>query len=117
WVTDQHGTRVQPESVARQVRISMRRDLVSLLLAAKGGTVWARLLPDVKTAAGVDHVLELTAPDLNPILLYVNPASNLIDKMTFVDDAPSRPFVEESFSDYRDVDGIQIPFQGARQVG
>jgi len=117
WVQDQRGARVQPETVARQVRASMRRDIVSLLLAAKSGTVWTRILPDVKTTAGVDRVLELTAPDLNPILLYVNPQSNLIDKMTFIDDAPSQPMIEESFADYRDVEGIKIAFQGTRQVG
>jgi hypothetical protein len=41
--------------------------------------------------------------------LYVNVESGLIDKLAFVDDAPSKPLVEESFSDYRDVDGIKIP--------
>jgi zinc protease len=117
WVQDQRGARAQPESVARQVHLSMRRDVVALLLAAKAGVLTPRALPDVKTAAGVDHILELSAPDLGPILLYINPASSLIDKITFVEDAPSRPLVEESFSDYREVDGVLIAFQGTRQVG
>jgi hypothetical protein len=41
----------------------------------------------------------------------------LIDKLSFVDEAPSKPLVEESFSNYRDVDGIKIPFHGTRQIG
>jgi zinc protease len=126
WVKDQHGVRAQPDAVARQVRLSMRRDVVSLLLAAKAGTMTPRLLPDVKLASGgIDHdwdlgkalVLELSAPDLGPILLYINAESGLIDKLTFVDDAPSRPLVEEAFGDYRDVDGIKIPFKGTRKIG
>ncbi len=118
WVKDQRGVRQQPESVARQVRASLRRDVVALLLAAKAGSLKPRILPSVKNAAGgTAQVLELSAPDLNPILLYVNAESGLIDKIAFVDDAPSKPIVEESFSDYRDVDGIKIPFQGARQIG
>jgi zinc protease len=118
WVKDRHGVRTQPESVARQVRLSMRRDVVPLLLAAKAGTMTPRILPDVKLTSGVvDRVLELSAPDLGPILLYVNAESGLIDKLTFVDEAPSRPLVEEAFSDYRDVDGIKIPFTGTRKIG
>jgi zinc protease len=118
WVKDQRGVREQPDAVARQVRISLRRDVVALLLAAKAGALTPRILPDVKNDAGhVDHVLELSAPDLNPIVLYVDPESNLIDKLAFVDDAPTRPLVEERFSDYRQIDGIQIPFQGTRKIG
>ena len=118
WVRDHRGVRQQPESIARQVRTSLRRDVVALLLAAKAGSLTPRILPNVKNAAGaVDQVLELSAPDLNPILLYINAESGLIDKLAFVDDAPSKPLVEESFSDYRDVEGIRIPFQGLRQIG
>jgi len=118
WVRDQRGPREQPESVARQVRTSLRRDVVSLLLAAKSGTLTPRLLPDVKNDAGrIDHVLEVSAPDLNPILLYIDPESSLIGKLAFIDNAPTRPLVEERFSDYRMIDGIQIPFQGSRQIG
>jgi outer membrane lipoprotein-sorting protein len=118
WVKDQRGVREQPDSVARQVRTSLRRDVVALLVAAKAGTLTPRILPDVKNDSGrVDHVLELSAPNLNPVVLYVDPESGLIHKLVFVDDAPSRPLVEERFSDYRQVDGVQIPFQGMRKIG
>jgi zinc protease len=118
WVKDGAGLRGQPDGVVRQVRASLRRDVVALLLAAKAGSLTPRALPDVKQESGrIDRVLELSAPDLNPVLLYVNPESGLIDKLTFVDDAPTRPLVEESFSDYRDVDGVQIPFGGTRKIG
>jgi hypothetical protein len=61
--------------------------------------------------------LELSALDLNPILLYINPESGLIDKLAFVDDAPLKPLVEETFSDYREVEGVRIPFRGTRKIG
>ena len=118
WVKDQRGVRGQPDIVVRQVRASLGRDVVSLLVGAKSGALKPRILPDVKNAAGrVDHVLELSAPDLNPVLLYIDPDSGLVDTLTFVDDAPSRPIVEESFADYRAVEGIQIPFSGTRKIG
>jgi len=118
WVKDQYGVRDQPESIARQVRVGLRRDVVALLLAAKSGVLRLRILPDVKNVfGGVNQVLELSALDLNPILLYINPESGLIDKLAFVDDAPLKPLVEETFSDYREVEGVRIPFRGTRKIG
>ena len=118
WVKDQRGVHEQPDAVGRQTRLALRRDIVSLLVAAKDGKLTPRILPDVKDPAGrIDHILELSAPDLNPIVLYIDPQSSLINKLTFVDEAPSRPLVEERFSDYRGVDGIQIAHQATRKIG
>jgi zinc protease len=118
WIKDQRSVREQPDSVAREARLSLRRDIVALLLGAKDGTLTPRILADVKETNGQqDHVLELSAPDLNPLLLYIDPQTGLIDKLTFVANAPSRPLVEERFSDYRAVDGIQIAFQAKRTIG
>jgi zinc protease len=118
WMKDPRGVRDGGEPMARAARASMRRDVVALLLAAKGGTLTPRLLPDVKDPDGhLTHTLELSATDLNPIVFYIDPATGLITKQTFIADAPGRPLVEEQFSDYRPVDGIQIPFQSVRKVG
>jgi zinc protease len=118
WIKDPRGVRDGGELMLREARASMRRDVVALLLAAKDGKVTSRLLPDVKDAAGkTAHALELVAPDLNPIVLYADPATNLLTKLTFIADAIGRPLVEEQFGEYRVVDGIQIPFSGSRKVG
>jgi hypothetical protein len=92
--------------------------VVSLLLAAKAGSLAVRLLPDVKDADGqVSHALELSATDLNPIVLYVDPQSSLIRKRVYATDAPGRPVVDEAFFDYRDVDGVQFAFRATQKVG
>jgi zinc protease len=127
WVKDQRGVHEQPDTVARDARLSLRRDITALLLAAKDGALTPRLLPDVRDPVTgqrdgvpytiVDQVLELSAPDFSPLLLYVDPRTSLIDRLTFVADAPSRPLVEERFSDYRTVDGVQIAFQATRRIG
>jgi hypothetical protein len=99
------------------VRAGLRRDVVALLLAAKGGTLTPRVLPDVKDTAGrTEHALEVSGADLNPIVLYVDADSGLIRRQTFAD-GPGRPFVQEQFSDYRTVDGLQIPFSASRKIG
>jgi zinc protease len=118
WMKDSRGVRDGGEPMVRDARASMRRDVIALLLAAKNGKLTPRLLPDVKDAEGkLTRTLEISATDLNPIVLYVDPATGLITKQTFVADAPGRPLVEEQFSDYRPVDGIQIAFQAVRKVG
>ena len=118
WLKDPRGVHDGGEQMAREARATMRRDVVSLLLAAKDGTVTSRLLPDVKDPDGkLTHTLELSARDLSPIVFYIDPQTGLITKQAYIADAAGRPLVEEQFSDYRTVDGIQIPFQGMRKVG
>ena len=118
WMKDPRAVRAAPEQVAREARATLRRDSVALLLAAKDGKLTPRLLPDVKDASGrVDHALEISGPDLNPIILYIDPATGLIRKQVFTADVPGRPIVEEQFSDYRAVDGVQIPFTASRKAG
>jgi hypothetical protein len=118
WLKDQRGVHDAPDSLARDARLSLRRDIVALLLAAKDGALTPRVLPDVKDADGhLTHTLELWARDLNPVVLYIDPESGLITKRAFAADAPGRPLVEEQFTDYRPVDGIQIAFQAVQRVG
>jgi hypothetical protein len=118
WMKDGRGVRVSPDPVAREARATLRRDAIALLLAAKDGTLTPRILPDVKDASGrVDHALEISGSDLNPVILYIDPATGLIRKQVFTADLPGRPIVEEQFSDYRAVDGVQIAFSASRKAG
>jgi zinc protease len=116
WAQDQRGTRDLP--TAREARASLRRDVIALLLAAKDGALTTRLLPDVKDPEGrLTHTLEISGRDLNPVVLYVDPQTSLIAKQAFAADGPTFTLVEEQFSDYRPVDGVQIAFKATRKVG
>jgi outer membrane lipoprotein-sorting protein len=118
WMQDRRGVRDGAEGQAREAAASLRRDVVALLVAAKEGTLTPRILPDIKDPEGrISHALELSARDLNPIVLYVDPESGLIRKRIYTADAPGRPVIEEEFSDYRPVDGIQIAFRATQRVG
>ena len=118
WMKDARGVHDAPDMFVREMAAGLRRDMVALLLAAKAGSLAVRLLPDVKDAEGqISHALELSATDLNPIVLYVDPQSSLIRKRVYAADAPGRPLVEEAFFDYRDVDGIQFAFRATQKVG
>jgi hypothetical protein len=92
--------------------------MISLLLAAERGALRARLLPDVKEEDGTrHHTMEVSANDLDPVLLYVNPATGLISKQTYVAGGAGRPLIEEVFSDYRQVDGVQIAYAATIRRG
>jgi hypothetical protein len=118
WMTDARGLHDAPEPLVREFRAALRRDPIALLLAAKEGKLTARLLPETTDKDGQGGVpLELSATDLNPIVLEFDRTTLLIRKQSYRADAPGRPLVEESFSDYRPVDGIQIAFRAARKSG
>jgi zinc protease len=118
WGKDQRGVREQPEAVLRDARTTLRRDPITLLLAAADGSVTPRVLPDVQDGTGhVRRALELSAPDFNPVVLLINPETSQIDKLTFVADTSTRPIVEDEFTDYRRVAGVQIAFQAWRRSG
>ena len=118
WASDARGVHVAPDTVARDARASLRRDVISLLLEAKSGTLKTRLLADTRDDVGhVRRALELSAADLDPVVLYINPDSALVEKRAFAANTPGRPLVEEQFSDYRPIDGIQMPFHATQIVG
>jgi hypothetical protein len=118
WMKDRRGVHDAPEALSREAAAALRRDVIALLLAAKDGALATRLLPDVKDAEGkLNHALELSAPDLNPIVLYVDPESGLIRKRLYTADTPGRPLVEGQFFEYKPVDGIQMAFRATQKVG
>ena len=111
WVKDPRGIFEVPDAMIRELELGFRRDTVSALLAAHDGTIRSRLLPDVKDETGkLHHALELSALDLEPIVLHIDPATSLIAKQMYVVGGPGQPLVEELFSDYRPVDAVQIAF-------
>jgi len=111
WVRDPRGLHEVDASMIQELEAGLKRDTVALLLAAESGTIRARVLPDVKDEGGVvRHALELSGPGFEPIVLYVNADTALIAKQAYVAGGGERPLIEEQFSDYRPVDGVQVAF-------
>ena len=111
WVQDPRGVHDVPDALVEQLRASLQRDTIALLLAAEAGTIRVRALSDVKDDAGARRqAIELSAASLEPIILYLDPASGLVTKQTYVVGGAGQPLVEELFADYRAVEGVQMPF-------
>jgi hypothetical protein len=51
------------------------------------------------------------------MVMYVDPESGLVTKQTYVAGGMGQPLVEEIFSDYRVVDGVQFTFAASVRVG
>jgi zinc protease len=117
WVRDPRGVQEIPLQYVRDLKTSLRRDTIAMLLAAVDGSIRARALPDVKDQSGkVHHALELSSNDLDPIVLYIDPKTGLIAKQTYVTGGPGQPVVEESFGDYHVIDGVQIAYTASVRV-
>ena len=59
-----------PAQALPELRNSLKRDMISLLLAAERGALRARLLPDTKDDAGkLFHALEVSGSDFDPVVL------------------------------------------------
>jgi zinc protease len=118
WVHDPNGTHDVPEAGVRNFQDGLRRDTISVLLAAVDGRVRVRRLPDVKDDRGVvRQALEFSGADLEPMVMYVEPDTGLVAKQTYVAGGMGAPLVEETFGDYRTVDGVQINFSARIAVG
>ena len=118
WVKDPGGVHDVPQQALTDMRLSLRRDTIAALLAAHDGALRARVLPDIKDETGRMHrALELSGQDFDPMVIYIEPETFRITRQTYVAGGPGRALIEELFSDYRPVDGVQIAFSAAVRRG
>ena len=120
WVKDPGGTHDVPAPMLRELQASFDRDTIAVLLAAKDGKVRVRQLPDSKPSGGdakAYKALEFSGGTLEPMVLYVDPATHLVARQTYVPGGAGQPLVEEIFSSYRPVNGIQIAFRAEVRRG
>ena len=126
WTRDPGGARDVPDAAAAaaEARSSLKRDLIALLVAAADGNAKIRLLQDTRRDVGqdlsggrVEHTLEVVIGDLDPIVLGIDARTLLVTRETYSAGRGGPGMVEELFSDYRPVDGVQMPYTAERRVG
>ena len=112
WVRDPSGVHDVPAGMSDGFADSLRRDLVTLLIAAADGTATVRLRPEEGADGLVFKVLEIGDRDPAKVIrVWLDQKAQIARlsySMTGPDGRAAR--MEERFSDYRAVDGIQIPF-------
>jgi zinc protease len=116
WIKDGLGLRSATSEQADQMRDTVQRDVVGLLLALADGKVLATRLPDVVEQGRGLTALGVGGRAMQPVVLLLDPVTDLIRAQRF--DAPrgaGRVTIEEQFSDYRSVDGLQVAFAAVVQ--
>jgi zinc protease len=119
WLKDPHGVTDAPIPMRAEFAASVERDIIPLLVGAADGTRTVRLLPEEGKDGRVYRVIEIIGALRNPVRLYID-AKGMVSREAYTEPGPlGRPTqVEEVFSDYRSVDGIQVPFHAElRQNG
>jgi zinc protease len=114
WVQDPNGTRIAEEEVADRIRGNVQRDIIGLLLALVDGKMKATRLEDLVEDGRSLPVLAVRGAGRQSVALVLDPATWLILAQHYVI-PPGEP-VEERFSDYRNVDGLQIAFTAVVSV-
>ena len=115
WVQDARGIVSQADAVADQIRGTVQRDIIALLIALADGKVTARRLPDIVADDHSFHALMISGADMRPLTLLLDPASGLVRAQRYAAaTAPgSTSSMEEIYSDYRSIDGLQVAFSAS----
>lgn len=112
WVRDPNGVHEPPAAMKEEFAASVRRDMIPLLIGAAEGRFSVRLLPDEGRDGRVLRVVEVSGAGLAPVKLYIDESFRIARQAFSVGGPDGRPTpAEEVFSDYRSVDGIQVPFR------
>jgi zinc protease len=113
WLQDPSGIHDAPPDMLTEFAASARRDVAMLLLGASAGELEVRMLPEEGFNGRTLKVLGITAKDLQPIALHIDPQSGEVVKIAYESRGAGPKLTEEIFSDYRKVDGISLPFKAA----
>ena len=112
WVKDPAGVSAAPPAMRNDFAATVKRDTFPLLIAAAEGQLTIKQLPEEGADGAVLKVLEVSGAGLEPVRLYID-RDNRVARQTYTtpgpDGKPSQ--AEERFSDYRKVEGIDVPFK------
>jgi hypothetical protein len=109
WTRDARRTLEVPREAAAEAQSNLDRDVIRLLIAGKDGAMDVRRLPDGS--------LEFSGRGMSAVVLTIDPVSNRVTKESFAGGRGGQALIDESFSDYRAVDGVQMPFAAERRIG
>jgi zinc protease len=108
WVQDARGVRSMSDAMADEVRGRVQRDLVGLLLAIVDGKLTATPLPAVTIAGQELAACSVAGAGMKPVTILVDPGTDRIVAQRY--EAAAGETMEEQFSDYRNISGLQVAF-------
>ena len=110
WVHDGKGSREASPEVAAEIRANVQRDTIALLLALTDGKVPVALAQPVIDGARRLPTVAAEGPAMRRVTLVFDPDTALLLRQQFAHPTAGT-MMEEAYSDYRLVDGIQVAFK------
>ena len=109
WVEDARGSREAPPQVAAEMRAVVQRDSLPLLLALADGRLTATRTDVIEAGQSLPG-LNVTSSGMRGLTVILDPVTSLILKQRYMS-ADGEGVTEEAFSDYRDMNGLQVAFR------
>jgi hypothetical protein len=110
WIAGMQGVQNLPPAVLKQIHGEAFRQIASLALSDRD--------PNRTVNQPSDGVLEISSKDGDSVSITVDEKTGLPAKLAYQQTpAEGGTAVEETFSDWRDVDGIRLPFQWSIMQG
>jgi zinc protease len=110
WVADDSGARDAPPQFAGILKAGVQRDIISMLLALNDNRVRNRRVADVVVEGKPVPSLEVELAPARRVTLLFDPETFLLVAQRY-GGGPGDPATEETFSDYRDVQGMKVAFR------
>jgi zinc protease len=118
WVKDARGVRTPPEKFVDEMRATIQRDSIALLLALVDEKVTARRLPDVVVEGQTLAALDVRGTAMRPVTVLLDASTAQIRGQRYdVMVGPSAAPAEEEFSDFRRIDGLEVAFTAVVRRG
>jgi hypothetical protein len=113
WVQSPAGIQEAPPGMLAEFAASVRRDTIPMLIDAAEGRLTVRTMPPQTGRNGrMVQVLEISGQGLDPVRLYIDEQMAIAGQAFSRADPTGRPILtEEVFSDYREVNGVRVPFE------
>jgi zinc protease len=111
WVEDARGAREAPAGLALEILSNVQRDGVPMLLALAERRLTATRVDDVVENGRAFPAIEVKTAGMRPVIVVFDPDTSLISRQRYTMPAGAGASMEEAFSDYRPVDGLQVAFK------
>jgi zinc protease len=110
WISDGDTAEEAPASFRSALQAGVQRDGIGLLLALADERVRGRRIPDVTLGGRALPAIEADLTPAGRLVLAFDPSTGLLAYQRYggLDDEPA---TEETFSDYRKVQGLQVAHQ------
>jgi zinc protease len=102
WLSTPQGLRPMPPAVLKQAQGEVFRSLFHVMLADRDASL--------EVSAAGDQTVEISSKDGNQVTLELDAATGLPKSETFAQEGTNAK-IEETFSDWRDVEGLKMPFK------